>query len=194
MGKFSGPYSRQTEMLDRIADAITKTDEIEHPTGNRALDSLERLAVWFEAHGGIPSSSGNDKSNAVLYDTKAAWDAKRDLVSERGTIYIYSDYQTTTDLNGETITIPGLKVGDGLAYLVDLPVVNPSASEQLVLQIANRVADMVSDTIAVTVIGDIRRDLESTNSLVSGTDRVRWDGKVTSAVDESDPENLIFTF
>lgn len=191
MGKFSGPYSRQTEMIDRIADAITGTDELEKPTGNRALDSLERLAVWFETHGGIPSPSGDDSSGAILYNSKAEWDAQRDLVSRKGTIYIYSDYQTADDGTGGTEYIPGIKVGDGKAYLIDLPVANPVASEQLVQQIANRVAEVVSDQIAASVITDIRADLDSTASLVTPEDREKWNGKVSSTVNDDDPENLI---
>ena len=194
MSKFSGPFNRQTDLLDRIADAITGSDELDKPTGSRALDSLERLAIWFEAHGGIPSSPGSQESNAILYDSKAAWDAKRDLISERGTIYIYSDYQTIEDENGEVITIPGIKVGDGLAYLVDLPIANQASNEHLVTQIANRVAEMVTDTVTENVVGDIRNSLEATSSLVSSEDRERWDGKVKTSVNETDPENLIFSY
>lgn len=191
MAKFSGPYSRQTEMIDRIADAITGTDELQKPTGSRALDSLERLAVWFETHGGIPSPSGDDSSGAILYSTKAEWDAKRDLVAEKGTIYIYSDYQAVEGESGETQYIPGIKVGDGKAYLIDLPVANPTVSEQLIQQIAGRVAEVISDQIAADVIAGIRDDLGSTDSLVTPEDRNRWDGKVSSTVNDDDPENLI---
>ena len=192
MGKFSGPYSRQTEMLDRIADAITGTDELENTTGNRALDSLERLAVWFETHGGIPSSPGQ---SAVHYDTKENWDSQPNLVSERGAIYIYSDYQTVENGSGQTITIPGIKVGDGLAYLIDLPVANPTVSDDLVAQIASRVAAVVSDQIAANVVVGIRENLNSTRSLVTEEDREKWDGKVSTFVNEDDdPENLILTF
>lgn len=55
---FTGPFDRKTILIDRIADAITSTDDLEKPTGSRTNDSLERLAVYFEEHGGIPGASG----------------------------------------------------------------------------------------------------------------------------------------
>ena len=189
MSSYSGPYKRLSEMLDRIADAITKTDELRTPTGSRALDSLERLAIWFEAHGGIPHS--DDESHAVLYKTKAEWDSQRDLISEKGTIYIYGDYTETVDEEGNTVFIPALKVGDGLAYLIDLPVANPALNDALIENIAERVAEILSDQVAANVIGSIRDNLNETKSLVTPEDRTKWDGKVSSTLDEEDPENLI---
>lgn len=41
-------------------------------------------------------------------------------ISVKGKIYIYSDYQTITQ-NNQTTNIPGYKIGDGLAYIIDLP-------------------------------------------------------------------------
>lgn len=57
MADYAGPFNRKTFNIDRIADAITGTDELENPTGSRSNDSLERLADYFEEHGGIPGAS-----------------------------------------------------------------------------------------------------------------------------------------
>ena len=59
MSDFSGPYNRKILLLDRIADAITSTDDLDKPTGSRENDSLERLATFFEEHGGIPGGGGS---------------------------------------------------------------------------------------------------------------------------------------
>jgi len=58
MSNYSGPFDRKTILIDRIADAITSTDDLDSPTGSRANDSLEQLAIYFEDHGGIPGASG----------------------------------------------------------------------------------------------------------------------------------------
>lgn len=64
-----------------------------------------------------------DKSNEDLHiaavKTSAEWAELTTLVSVRGEVYVYSDYQT--DEHGNDI--PGVKMGDGLAYVVDLPFV-----------------------------------------------------------------------
>lgn len=57
----------------------------------------------------------------ILSNTTEGWNNQRDLVSTARTIYIYLDHQTETDETGNTIYIPGFKVGDGMAYLIDLP-------------------------------------------------------------------------
>ena len=56
MASFAGPYSRQVEMLDRIADAITHSDVLEPATTSRSNDSLQRLAEYFEENNGIPGA------------------------------------------------------------------------------------------------------------------------------------------
>lgn len=53
----------------------------------------------------------------VLYDTTANWNAKPQLKAAKGYLYVYSDWKT--DLQGRKIA--GIKVGDGLAYLIDMP-------------------------------------------------------------------------
>ena len=54
----------------------------------------------------------------IYYDTTENWDKQISLVSERGSIYVYSDKYIIDNQN-----VPALKVGDGLAYVVDLPFV-----------------------------------------------------------------------
>lgn len=53
----------------------------------------------------------------VRFGTTAQWDAQASLVSEVGTIYIYTDH--AADQYGNVLA--GVKVGDGNAYLIDLP-------------------------------------------------------------------------
>lgn len=57
-----------------------------------------------------------DQSKAY-YDTVEGWDRKKTLISEKGAVYVYSNYQITD--KGEKI--PGIKVGDGTSQLIDMP-------------------------------------------------------------------------
>lgn len=60
---------------------------------------------------------------AVWVDSTANWDAQPTLISKSHSIYVYYDkYSYVRD--GQTILIPGLKVGDGNAYLIDKPFVD----------------------------------------------------------------------
>ena len=65
-----------------------------------------------------------DKKATILMKTSAEWDSDLSLISQKNTIYIYSDREQRTDGQGNIINIPGIKVGDGLAYLVDLPFID----------------------------------------------------------------------
>ena len=53
----------------------------------------------------------------VLYATTETWNSQPQLVSEKGYIYIYCDYRKDDDNNN----IASIKVGDGNAYLIDMP-------------------------------------------------------------------------
>ena len=58
---------------------------------------------------------------AAARDTTANWNAKSGFVPLRGEIIVYSDRGTRSDGNGGTVPVPGIKIGDGSAYLIDLP-------------------------------------------------------------------------
>jgi len=53
---------------------------------------------------------------AIYYDTTANWNSQVSLVSERNAVYIYTDYQQSGNLD-----LAGFKIGNGNAYVVDLP-------------------------------------------------------------------------
>lgn len=53
----------------------------------------------------------------ILYNTTEYWNSRPSLMSKRGYIYVYSDW--AQDSEGKDVA--GLKVGDGKAYLIDLP-------------------------------------------------------------------------
>lgn len=99
-------------------------------------------------------------NKAVYYNTTANWNAQTSLVSELKSIYIYSDYKL---VNGEYI--PGIKIGDGDAYVVDLPFID----------------------------ADLTQHIADAAIHVSAADRLNWNNKVRCIIDETDTELLIFT-
>ena len=57
-------------------------------------------------------------------DTTANWDSAVGFVPLAGEIIVYTDYrQETTIENGQSVTknVAGIKIGDGNAYVQDLP-------------------------------------------------------------------------
>ena len=99
--------------------------------------------------------------------TKAYWNAQTTLVSEAGVLYIYTDYKTKT-VNGNTVNIPGLKIGDGSAYLIDLPFVACN-EEALAAHIAN------------------------TTVHVTANERANWNNKVSCFLDPDHTDTVVFT-
>ena len=73
-------------------------------------------------------------------DTKENWNAARGFVPLAGEIIIYTNYSSyEKEVNGETrtILIPGIKIGDGNAYVQDLPFVDKDLRDTLMEHINN---------------------------------------------------------
>lgn len=77
-------------------------------------------------------------------DTTANWNNARGFVPMAGEVIIYDDYQVKTwqvEEYGEIVTktenIPGIKIGDGQAYVQDLPFVDKDLREKLMNHINN---------------------------------------------------------
>lgn len=126
----------------------------------------------FYGGGLILDQSGGSSGGAKIYSkTKQEWNSQRDLVSEKDTFYIYTNYKQTED--GKDI--PGIKVGDGNAYLIDKPFI--AAGEQSLDQLYEHIRNAAIH--------------------VSTEDRQSWNNvndKVTARISSSDPQNIIFSF
>ena len=97
----------------------------------------------------------------VLYADTATWNSQAQLVSQEGYIYIYSDYKQDDEDNN----IPGIKVGDGNAYLIDLPFSTKLIDEHI--------ADVVSH--------------------ITAAERDFWNNKVTCYIDDNNITRLVFS-
>ena len=62
----------------------------------------------------------------IYANTTEGWNSQISLVSQSNAIYVYTDAGSVA---GEPI--PRLKIGDGLAYLIDLPFVNQEEIEHM---------------------------------------------------------------
>ena len=95
----------------------------------------------------------------VKFNTTAGWNAQTSLVSQVNTLYVYTDHQTDSQRHN----VAGIKVGDGNAYVVDLP---------------------FTDAIATEHIADTTRH-------ITDAERTAWNNKVRCYY--AGTENLIFT-
>lgn len=77
--------------------------------------------------------------SAIVYnvqkDTTANWNSKIGYVPEKNDVIIYSDHGQMDDGFGNTIDVPAIKIGDGNAYLVDLPFVGDDVRYQILTEL-----------------------------------------------------------
>ena len=105
----------------------------------------------------------------IYYDLTYNWNNKRDLIAEKGYVYIYSDHQTIDDAQGRHIPVAGIKIGDGTSYLIDMPFTTDAVSASITSHINNRQVH------------------------VSDSDRQFWDNKVSAFMDRLFNENLVLS-
>lgn len=127
------------------------------------LDGTIQSARNIKLDGGMRIASGGSLSKSIYVDTTANWNAQRDLIGRANCIYVYTDYTTIDGVN-----IPAIKVGDGLAYLSDLPFV-----------IGNDVP--------------LNDHINDTNVHIQDGERLFWNNKVTCFLSASDEEIIVFT-
>ena len=103
-------------------------------------------------------------SDQIVYsDTTENWNHQRSLIGNKNCIYVYVDYR---DVDGEPS--PGIKIGDGTSYLIDLPFV-------------------VGDTTQLYT-----HILDNDVHVISG-EKAFWNNKVTCYISPVNPEELVFT-
>lgn len=68
----------------------------------------------------------NINNNKFTYysKTKEEWNSDITFLSEKNVLYIYSNFKIFSKNGQEEIYLPGLKIGDGKSYLIDLPFLN----------------------------------------------------------------------
>lgn len=143
----NGSIDSDAQQIDALFNVVNNV--------NLNLDNTTEFTANF---GDIYMVDGN---NRVLYATTATWNSQPSLKAKEGYIYIYADYRQ----NDEGQNIPSMKIGDGNAYLIDMPF-----ADQLLY-------DHLRD--------EIRH--------ITQEERKFWNNKVRCYIDESNDGHLIFT-
>lgn len=98
-------------------------------------------------------------------DTTENWKKSLNFIPLKGEILVYLDYATKEE-NGKIVNIPNFKVGDGLAYGIDLPFVGDN------------------------VRAEIEEHIKNSGMHITGEERIFWNNKL-NCEDEVDGEVLI---
>ena len=115
----------------------------------------ENSKTWDEVNFG----SGGDKE--IFYGTTEYWNAQPQLISTKGSIYVYSDHDSDSSGN----LIPGIKLGDGTSYLIDMPFIDEKSAEHIM-------------NLAIHI---------------TQSEREFWNEKVRCYIDPQNPQHIIFT-
>ena len=113
------------------------------------------------------AKSGHTGFAGILLDTTANWNQKLDYRPPEGMLIVYVDYQSYEDEHGDIVYVPGFKIGDGNAYLIDKPFVGEADSKLL------------------------QEHLEDTGLHIQPGEREFWNNKLNYV--EPDNDLLIFT-
>lgn len=102
-------------------------------------------------------------SAKIRINTTANWDADKSYVPDAGVLIIYTDGATEDDK-----PVPKIKVGDGNAYLIDLPFSDADIKTAIEEHIANQTIH------------------------INDNERANWNDKVSISVNQAN-EEIIFT-
>lgn len=100
---------------------------------------------------------GDLNEENIMAATTAQWASNISLIVPKDTIIIYTDGGSYTD-NGTTITVPKIKISDGLAYVVDLP--------------------FVGDDVAAAIRSELNDHINNSDIHVTAEKKTFWDNKL----------------
>ena len=106
-----------------------------------------------------------DNKATIYAKTTEEWRQTPTLTAEKNTFYIYTDRDSMINPEtGQSVNIPGIKIGDGTSYLIDLPFID------------SKFRDHINDT----------------NIHITPQERTFWNNKNRGYVEDG-KENLILT-
>ncbi len=103
-------------------------------------------------------------SSPIHLGTTAEWNSRPSLIGKKAHIYVYTDYQ---NIDGKDV--PGIKIGDGDAYLIDAPFAYGGIYDLLMDHINNIIVHITSE------------------------ERAAWNNKVRCYISDDDMETIVFT-
>lgn len=78
----------------------------------------------------------NRAKDQVLSGTTAYWNAQTGFIPNDGQIIVYTDYKTVQK-DGQTVDVPGIKIGSGNGYVQDIVFLDEADSAALLAHIAD---------------------------------------------------------
>ena len=105
----------------------------------------------------------------IYQDTEENWNIQIDMMAERNAIYVYTNHSYLNDGNDNLTPVPAIKIGDGTSYLIDMPFVGGEA------------------------LSDWASHINNTSVHVSKNERILWNNKVSSFIDNDDEETLVLS-
>lgn len=89
----------------------------------------------------LSGDKSSSELNIIKENTTAGWAKLSNYRPKKGEICVYTDFTSVKDEHGRIHYYPEIKVGDGNAYVVDLPFVGESARKSLMDELNGHVAD-----------------------------------------------------
>lgn len=100
-------------------------------------------------------------------DTTANWNAAIGFVPLEGEVIVYTDYKTV-EKDGQTVSVPGIKIGSGNGYVQDLAFVGEAEAAEIMAHINDSVRH------------------------ISPAERLRWNNKLSiDDAEEVEDETLL---
>ena len=104
----------------------------------------------------------------VLRNTTDGWNSQPSLLAEENVIYIYTDYRVIDNGDGTYTYVPGIKVGNGTAYLIDMPFTQAENT-------------------------DYEEHIRNNTIHVTEEEKAFWNSKWRGYIDGANPALLVFT-
>lgn len=118
MSDISGSISYQELIAaigqQSIGGAVSQSGVNGNASDHASLSAQATVVQRVTGALSMPSSGRKE----VISATTEEWNSKPNYISVKDIIYVYTDHNV---ISGESI--PGIKVGDGVTYLIDLPFV-----------------------------------------------------------------------
>ena len=81
-----------------------------------------------------------DSFSKIYYGTTEYWTSQRTLISEKNVLYVYTDYDEVDENK-----LPAFKLGDGNAYLIDLPFLDAKINAKIDTHIADAICHITQE-------------------------------------------------
>lgn len=160
-------YFSSRSVISDFLEEYNNEEESRAQIQNLILNAVSSLNEQITSLTNLVNRLQNEKVSFQI-DSKENWDSQTLLVSEKDTVYFYTNYKTKTLGNDTVQNIPGIKIGDGSAYLIDLPFIGQNP--------------------------DFEQHIRNTVIHITSQERTTWNDKVSCEVAQNDNQNLMFFY